>query len=153
MTSTPEGKVRRILVAIDNSKFASAVVEEAARLGSQLGSDLTILSVVNMPSLVAAEGEIDSADMEDQEKQLLSLHRDLIERYFNHAAILIESKILHGSPAEKICEYAEIMDADLVLVGTHGKGALATALLGSVSEKVAKNCRRSVVVVRRASQQ
>ena len=82
---------------------------------------------------------------------MASLHKSLIEKYFNHAAILIESKVLHGEPAQKICEYAETVDADLVLVGTRGKGMLATAVLGSVSQKVANSCKRSVVVIKKPS--
>jgi hypothetical protein len=44
------------------------------------------------------------------------------------------------------------MEANLVLVGVHGKGALGTAVLGSVSRKVADNCKRSVVVIKKPSQ-
>lgn len=148
MAALEKGRIRRLLVAIDNSKFASAVVEEAAKLATRLGSDVTILSVVKVSSLFATEGEVDSAIIKEQEGEFLSLQQSLIEKHFNYLAILIESQILHGDPAEKICEYAETMDADLVLVGSHGKSKLTTAVLGSVSEKVARSCKRSVVVVR-----
>jgi len=151
MAAIDANKIRRILVAIDSSKFASVVIEEAAKLATRLGSDVTILSVVNIAGLFATEGEVDSSEIHEQERGFLSLHKSLIERYFNHSAILIESKILHGDPAEKICEYAETIDADLVLVGTHGKGALTAAVLGSVSHKVANNCKRSVVVIKKPS--
>jgi nucleotide-binding universal stress UspA family protein len=151
MAAIDAKKIRRILVAIDSSKFASVVIEEAAKLATRLGSDVTILSVVNIAGLFATEGEVDSSEIDEQERDFLSLHKSLIERYFNHSAILIESKILHGDPAEKICEYAETIDADLVLVGTHGKGALTAAVLGSVSHKVADNCKRSVVVIKKPS--
>jgi len=151
MAALEKGAIRRLLVAIDNSKFASAVVEEAVKLATRLGSDVTILSVINVSSLFATEEEVDSANIEEQERKSLFLHQSLIEKHFNHLTILIESKILHGDPAEKICEYAETMETDLVLVGTHGKGALATAVLGSVSRKVADNCKRSVVVIKKPS--
>jgi nucleotide-binding universal stress UspA family protein len=107
--------------------------------------------LANVLGLFAAEEEFDSSEIDEQERGFNSLHRILVEKYFNHTAILIESKILHGDPAEKICEYAETMDADLVLVGTHGKGTLATVVLGSVSQKVANNCKRSVVVIKKPS--
>jgi len=110
MAAIDEKKIRRILVAIDSSKFASVVVEEAAKLATRLGSDVTILSVVNVAGLFAAEGEVDSSEIDEREREFHSLHKSLIERYFNHSAILIESKILHGDPTEKICEYAETID-------------------------------------------
>jgi nucleotide-binding universal stress UspA family protein len=96
MAPIDEKTIRRILVAIDSSKFASVVVEEAAKLATRLGSDVTILSVVNIAGLFATEGEVDSSEIDEQERDFLSLHKSLIERYFNHSAILIESKILHG---------------------------------------------------------
>jgi nucleotide-binding universal stress UspA family protein len=141
----------RILVAVDNSNYAPLVMQETAKLATRLGSDVTVMSVVNVPGLVA-EGEIDSAKIDEEEHQLTELHNKLIEKYFNHPAILIESKILHGDPADRICEYAETIDADLVIVGTHGRGKLATALMGSVSEKVVHHCKRTVIVIRTKKQ-
>jgi nucleotide-binding universal stress UspA family protein len=146
-----EGKgIHRILVAIDSSNYAPIVIQEAAKLAIRLGSDVTVLNVVNVPGMFASEGEVDSAVIEEEEKQVTELHKKLIEKYFNHASILIESKILHGDPAQKICEYAEAIDADLVIVGTHGRGKLASALMGSVSEKVIHHCKRSVTVIRKS---
>lgn len=141
-------EIHRILVAIDNSNYAPLVMQEAAKLATRLGSDVTVLTVVNVPGMFASEGEIDSAKIEEDEQQLTRLHNDLIEKYFNHKSILIESKILHGNPGEKVCEYAESMNADLVIVGTHGRGRLATVLMGSVSERVVHHCKRTVIVIR-----
>jgi len=41
------------------------------------------------------------------------------------------------------------MNADLVLVGTHGKGKLTKAVIGSVSQKVVSSCKRSVIVMKK----
>ena len=149
MTALKIQKPRRILVAVDISEYASTVAEEAARLAPLSGSDVTLVSVVKMPALTASEDTIDSKELGEEEKELQSLHRSLIDKYFNHSSILIESKVLHGDPAEKICEYAETLDAGLVIVGTRGRGRITSAVLGSVSEKVARDCKRSVLIVKK----
>lgn len=76
-------------MAIDSSKFASVVVEEVAKLATRLSSDATILSVVNVAGLFAAEGEVDSSEIDEREREFISLHKSLIDRYFNHSAIFI----------------------------------------------------------------
>jgi nucleotide-binding universal stress UspA family protein len=54
---------------------------------------------------------------------------------------------LAGQPAETIVEAARAGDYDLVVVGTHGRGRLGVALMGSVSTAVAAHARRPVLVV------
>jgi nucleotide-binding universal stress UspA family protein len=139
----------RIIVAIDDSQYAYAVMETAAKLTSLTHSDVVVLTVIRMPALVGSEGEINTTSITEEEKMVQSFHKSLMDKYFSHQQILIESKILYGDPADKICQYAEAIDADLVVIGTHGRGAIRAALLGSVSEKVVRNCKRSVLVVKK----
>jgi len=59
-----------------------------------------------------------------------------------------EYELLEGDPAKEVAKLAEQRDADLVVVGTRGIGAVAGSLLGSVSAGVVRRSRRPVVVVR-----
>jgi nucleotide-binding universal stress UspA family protein len=52
-----------------------------------------------------------------------------------------------GEPGPAICEFANELDVDVVVVGSHGRGALARLLLGSVSTYVAHHSKRPVLVV------
>jgi nucleotide-binding universal stress UspA family protein len=139
----------RIIVAIDDSQHAYAVMETAAKLTSLTHSDIVDLTVIRMPALVGSEGEINTTSITEEEKMVQSFHKSLIDKYFSQQQILIESKILYGNPADKICQYAEAIDADLVVIGTHGRGALRAALLDSVCQKVVRNCKRSGLVVKK----
>jgi len=60
----------------------------------------------------------------------------------------VETVVLEGKPAEKIVEYAEENDIDLVIMGTTGKSGLDRILLGSVAERVVKLSHVPVLVVR-----
>jgi nucleotide-binding universal stress UspA family protein len=59
-----------------------------------------------------------------------------------------KTRLLAGQPADEIVAYADSIDADLVVVGSRGHGAVASALLGSVSRGVLHESRRPVLVVR-----
>jgi nucleotide-binding universal stress UspA family protein len=56
--------------------------------------------------------------------------------------------MLRGETADEIVAYADTIDADLIVVGSRGHGAIASALLGSVSRGVLHEARRPVLVVR-----
>ena len=107
-----------------------------------------------VPSLVASEGEVDAEYLSEEEKEFQNLHNALIDSNFKqNSPILVESKILHGDPADKIVKYANEIDADLIIMGSKGQGKLANVLLGSVSEHVARHSKRSVLIVKKKNKE
>jgi nucleotide-binding universal stress UspA family protein len=58
-----------------------------------------------------------------------------------------------GNPYAEIVQYAEEIETDLIVVGTHGRGAFAHLLLGSVAEKVVRKAHCPVLTVRPAGHQ
>ncbi len=61
----------------------------------------------------------------------------------------VKDVIEEGHPADKIVEIAEKEDVDFIIIGSHGKSNIKAALIGSVSESVAKKAKKPVVIVRR----
>ena len=61
----------------------------------------------------------------------------------------VEPLIISGVPAKEIVKIADSRDASLIVVGSHGRSNLASALMGSVSEKVIRTAKQPVLVVRR----
>lgn len=59
-----------------------------------------------------------------------------------------ETKLLQGKPADEIVAFADTIAADLIVVGSRGHGAVASALIGSVSRGVLHESRRPVLIVR-----
>lgn len=117
-------------------------------------ANVVFLSVVPIPSFAASEGEVDPEYLSEEEKELQNLHNALIDSNFKaNTGILVESKILHGDPADKIVKYANEIDADLIVIGSNGQGKLASALLGSVSEHVAHHSKRSVLIVKKKNRE
>ncbi len=135
-----------MVVAVDTSPHADVVVKRTAELASLVGADVNMVTVIDTVS-IPAEGEV--ITLEDSERNTANHHRYLIDKYFaNTSGILIESVILYGDAADKICEVADKVNADLVVIGSRGLSKIQSVLLGSVSEKVIKKCSKSVLVVK-----
>ena len=66
------------------------------------------------------------------------------------AGLEAESVILKGNPAEKILDFADEHDIDLIVVGSLGKSGIERFALGSVSEKVVRHAKVPVLVVPRS---
>ncbi len=150
----------KILAAVDKSRYASVVMETVSRLASYVESDITILSAIKPKRYRTAESSGES------EETMKDFHEDLIRKYFPQNLLAIEarsdhgpklfptqgatvhSKVVEGDAADTICDYAETLNADLVVVGKRGGGNIGSLLLGSVSEKVVHKCSRSVLVAK-----
>jgi nucleotide-binding universal stress UspA family protein len=60
----------------------------------------------------------------------------------------VDSAVLFGDPATKILDYVGLETVDLIVMGTHGRGGFAHALMGSVAEKVVRSATCPVLTVR-----
>ncbi|MEX2312766.1 MAG: universal stress protein, partial [Nitrosopumilaceae archaeon] len=139
---------KRIIITIDQSDYAEKIMKAAYDVAENIDADVNVLTVIETPELAAA-GELDSAQMDEEEKKTSEYQKRLIDTNFSGSALLVESIILHGDPAKKICELAKKVNASLVVIGTRGHGKIQSKLLGSVSDKVIKNCHCSVLIVRK----
>lgn len=152
-------EMRPILAAVDHSRHAHAVVSRGAELASLLRGELTILTAIgNDPTRITTIAE--------EREGFTKFHRELVYKHFpsnritveskgpeaiyryNPTGVRILSKILTGNPVDVICNYADGIKADIVVLGNRGLGSLGTLVLGSVSERVVRKCSRSVLVVK-----
>ncbi|TSA16958.1 MAG: universal stress protein [Nitrosopumilales archaeon] len=139
---------KKIVVAVDTSDYAEQVMKAAYDVAENLNADVEIVTVIETVEF-ASEGELDVGQIEAEEKEVAEYQKKLIDTCFSGSTLLVESAILHGNPAKKICEFANRTNASIVVIGTRGFGKLQSKLLGSVSEKVIKNCHCSVLMVRK----
>ena len=151
----------RILVAIDGSEHSEAAVDEIAHRHSPPGSEVRVISVVDPPMPLSAEslatsagyhGELEKIEREGARRAIEKAAARLCES-LNEGSMKITTKVISGSPKEAILEEAEAFGADLIVVGSHGHGALERFLLGSVSQAVALHAKCSVEIVRARSQE
>jgi nucleotide-binding universal stress UspA family protein len=129
------GVFRNILTAIDDSETAGRAFDAAAELASSLNARLTVISVVPEVSSGAYRAPIDlqalRAEVERDTERLL---RDAVDRLPPDLPV---TKILkHGDAGKRIVEQVEAGDHDLLVMGSRGRGRIASNLLGSVAAHV-----------------
>ncbi|HEY3040681.1 MAG TPA: universal stress protein [Pyrinomonadaceae bacterium] len=144
----------RILLAIDGSACSDAAVAEVASRPWPPGSKIKIISAYEVPLTPSPEGWSILNEYYDQMEQA---EREHAERAAEAASaklapalgqsIEISAQTFSGPPKDVILEQAEQWKADLIVVGSHGYGAWARFLLGSVSQAVVLHAKCSVEVV------
>ncbi len=147
----------RILLAIDGSDHSEASVDEIAHWHFPPGSEVRVLSVVApyFPRMYAPLDGVDvnlHAKMEKDAREVASAAVEKAAAKLRtgdkSSKLNVTTEVLSGSPKGVILEEAEAFGADLIVVGSHGHGALERFLLGSVSQAVALHARCSVEIVR-----
>lgn len=146
----------RILLAIDGSPCSDAAVDEVCRRPWPTGSDVRIVTArtdVEMLQLRAAAHQLRSYD------EILKQPDWKTVKFLEEAASKLEQlspnlgvtlSLLEGPPKYAIIREAERWGADLIVVGSHGTGAIRHFFLGSVSLAVALHAQCSVEIVRRS---
>ncbi len=135
----------RILVAVDGSEPANAAFDHALDVASDCGADVRALYVAdtNRDSVTTVGTDVRDALEEEGE--------DVIESARERAAVRdvpFTGEIVQGEPGDAILSAVEERSADLVALGTSGKGAIRRFLLGSVAEHVIRRADVPVLSVR-----
>lgn len=139
--------MKKILVALDTSKRSGDVLATALTLAREHEGQVTLLRAVTVPPDLPSEAFSVTPDglvdvlrrhaLEDLQVVATAIPKELVAGF----------DVVVGSPWQSICEEAKRLDVDLVVLGSHGYGAL-DRLLGTTAAKVVNHCDRSVLVVR-----
>ncbi|MBB6645579.1 universal stress protein [Halobellus ruber] len=133
-----------ILVPIDGSDQAQAALDHAVALAEEHSSTVNLLYVAdtNRDSLTVQGGEVVDA-LEQEGNRIVSEAVEGLD-----AGVDVVDTVLTGDPVETILDYADSVDADLVVMGTHGRRGLDRYLLGSTTERVVRLSSTPVLTIR-----
>jgi nucleotide-binding universal stress UspA family protein len=148
--------IKKIVAATDGSVVSRKAVNYAAELARQLGASLTLLGVINSDYLLAPgiPPEVSPTNIREATEDVL---RRATEAYLDESVsecraqgLDVSRVIRTGHPVEEIIKEAEAGQADLIVLGSHGRSALGAAVLGSVAYGVLhKDAKVPVLIVRR----
>lgn len=144
---------QRILVCTDGSRLAQRAAREGVKLAAALGSSVVAL-LVTLP-FEAPKGYETSPlaeQIERHERESKRAAASCLGAIARHAEALgVECRIVHVGkfpPAATIVETAGSEHCDLIVMGSHGHGAIGQLLLGSVTTRVAATCSSPLLIVR-----
>ena len=137
---------KKIMVAVDFSEYSSQVMDHAGRLAKDLGAELILVNVINQRDIdmikdvtaytdkLTVKGYIEGLT-EERTNQIQSLLEETGCKNIPNRFI-----IRKGVPFVTLIETAKAEGADMVVMGTKGRGNIASMLLGSQAEKMFRHC-------------
>lgn len=149
--STARG-FKKILVATDFSESSRAALDAAIYLAGKLGTSVTLMHAYTLP--VYAAGPIDgmffpTPDDVTRVGSAARQHLDAEVSARSHSGVPVAALLRYGEPAAEILAVAQDLGVDLIVLGTHSRGLISRALLGSVAQNVVRAARQPVLVVPR----
>lgn len=144
---TQSAPPRSILCPVDGSAASERALRNAVHLARRFGARLAVVTVV--PPLGGWMASLFGADetAENQWFQRETARLDEFLRRFDFHEVAWERVVRRGDPGERILEVASEAGAELVVVGSSGRGALWRAIAGSVTDKLADQAACSLVTM------
>jgi len=146
---------KRIVVAVDGSETSNKALDEATKLAREMSSIILLLHVCEeLPIMWEPDGmnmmliQNSLEAIADAGKELLEKHRKMLTQQ-NITAETKLVKTYDGRISSVISDEAQKWNADLLVVGTHGRKGIAHLLMGSVAEGVTRTTSMPVLLVRR----
>ncbi len=142
-------RMKTLLVAVDFSDVANAVVAAASALAQRLAARVVLIHVAAPePSFVTYEPG-PQHERDHRAKVLRKEHRDLqvMADELGKQGVVAEALLVQGATVDKLIDEADRLAVDMIVIGSHGHGALYHLLVGSVAEGVLRRTKRPVLVV------
>lgn len=138
----------KIVVGVDESQTSREALERAVTLAGLLEAEIDVVHVSYVPATVLAAMSGVPMASEDFAAAQSQAVWDGLQDVIDGASVTVNTIDLDGYPADCLVEHAATVDADLLVVGSRGRGALASLFLGSTSHRVVNHAPCDVLVVR-----
>lgn len=139
-------KIETVVLATDLGRPSTAATTSAIELAVGLGARLLVVNVVDPRRGLSIAGQGSIRPVEEREARAL-VARDVVQRA-RAAGANATFLVWDGDVAEGIVAAADAERADLIVMGTRGRGGVERSILGSVSDQVIRRAHCPVMVVR-----
>ncbi len=132
---------KKIMVPLDGSALAEAILPQVTELAKTLGAELLLLRV-------AIAHVFPGADPTEEEVRVVRKAEEYVEALagkLGETGIRIRAAVRYGKPAEEIIEHISANEVALVAMSTHGRSGLSRLVMGSGAEEVVRSSRVPVL--------
>jgi len=156
-------EIKKILYSTDLSENAKYAFGYAASIANRYGAGITLLHVLDHGSpyweslMVNVLGEKKWNEIvKENEANVVETFRERLKTFCDEMAAQLPAcefitdkvEVKVGHPVDKILEEVDKTGCDLVVMGAHGHGILGDAMMGSVSRRVLRRCKKPILIVR-----
>lgn len=126
---------KKIVLAVDGSEVGKNAAKHAVALAKSTGGKLIAVHVI--PPFSVTEIESFKPDtimkgLREEGEKILSDVKEIASK----DGVQVDARIEDGIPYDRICEVAEESNADLIVMGSHGRTGIGKVFIGSVAERV-----------------
>ena len=143
--------LEKILVCLDGSELAEAILPLVTDLAKRLGSEVVLLRVLVKPTWLSGLGE---TEIEPKQSIEVSEREVNVDSYLERVATLlwekeldVECATVEGPIGESIVAFAKTNEVSLIALATHGYGRFGKLVLGSVADFVLRKSRIPVLSI------
>ena len=139
---------KRILVPVDFSDASARALNTALDLASDLKAEVKIIHIHQVQTQYMIEGGLYAPELDEDE--LMEKRKKELANFVEgqKGDVSISQEVRAGIPETEILEIAGEFQADLIIMGTHGRSGLSHLLMGSVTENVLRHTDVPILSVR-----
>ena len=144
--------MKRIVAALDFSNATPRVLETAGGLAKAYGAELYLLHVLEPEPTYTAYGFTPDEfpaihTFQEEARKRAKQKLDEAAAQLPEGVSVVTEEVGEGSPLQAVLEFVQEKDADLVVLGSHGHGVVASLLIGSVAEGMVRKAVVPTLVV------
>jgi universal stress protein A len=146
IATLPVFKLKKIIVPVDFSPCSLKALQYAAPFAKQFGAELILVHVIE-PYVPVPEMGVDAALIENQLRDEAKAQIEKLRQSVD-SELAPTAEVRTGSPWMEVVDSAKKLDADLIIISTHGRTGLAHLFMGSIAERIVRHASCPVLVVR-----
>jgi nucleotide-binding universal stress UspA family protein len=138
----------KLLVPVDGSENSVRALEAAIFLSKKIDAHVTVMHVMEKPPTVYIHPQKELEELLQNYRREAEQILEKCEEIGNRNGVELKKVIVEGNVASKIIRFAEKEVFDMIVMGHRGSGRFKEMVLGSVSQKVLNQSKRSVLIIR-----
>jgi nucleotide-binding universal stress UspA family protein len=131
---------KRILVPLDGSPLAEAVLPHVEALAPRIEAEIVLIQVLPATGVLA--------EIAQREEETTRSYLERVVKRLQAEGLQARFTIRYGESASEILDYAEVNDVDLIATSTHGRSGISRWVFGSIAEKILRGTNIPILLVR-----